>query len=101
MNDEERHVIGIKYKKEGNSEAVKLGHTLVRGEIKEKRISAWMNFIASNPKAMLYCFRGGQRSQISQEWIAQNDKEIVRIKGGYKAFRSYLMQEVYLSAIQK
>jgi len=93
MNDEERHVIGIKYKEEGNAQAVKLGHALVSGEIKEERILAWSNYIASNPNAMLYCFRGGQRSQISQEWIAKSGKEIVRLKGGYKAFRSYLMQE--------
>ena len=93
MNDEERHVVGIKYKEEGNAEAVKLGHTLVSGETKEKRISEWMNFIASHPKAMMYCFRGGQRSQISQEWLEQNGSEIVRLKGGYKAFRAYLMNE--------
>ncbi|WP_295421280.1 tRNA 2-selenouridine(34) synthase MnmH [Sulfurovum sp.] len=94
MNDEERHIVGIKYKEEGNAEAVKLGHTLVSGEVKEKRVSEWVNFIASNPQAMLYCFRGGQRSQISQEWISQSGREIVRLKGGYKAFRSYLMNEI-------
>ena len=38
MNDEERHVVGIRYKEEGNAEAVKLGNALVSGEIKEKRI---------------------------------------------------------------
>ncbi len=94
MNDEERHIIGIKYKEEGNAEAVKLGHALISGKIKEQRVSAWLKFIASNPEAMLYCFRGGQRSQISQEWIARSGKEIVRLKGGYKAFRSYLMGEI-------
>ena len=93
MNDEERHEVGIKYKEEGDTEAVKLGHTLVSGELKEARIAAWLTFIRSNPKAMLYCFRGGQRSQISQEWITQSDREIVRLKGGYKAFRNYLIQE--------
>ena len=29
INDEERHEIGICYKKHGNNEAVKLGHKLV------------------------------------------------------------------------
>jgi len=94
MSDEERHLVGIKYKKEGNSKAVELGHELVKGEIKQQRISMWLNFMESNPEAMLYCFRGGHRSQISQEWIAQSGKNIVRLKGGYKAFRSYLMQEI-------
>ena len=93
MSDEERHLIGIKYKKEGNSEAVKLGHELVQGEVKEARVQAWKKFISEHPKAMLYCFKGGQRSQISQQWISQVDSEIVRLKGGYKAFRNYLMTE--------
>ncbi len=97
MNDEERHLVGIKYKKNGNAEAIKLGHKLVSGEIKSKRIEAWSDYITSNPDAMLYCFRGGQRSKISQEWIAQTEKEIVRLKGGYKAFRNYLMQEIEAS----
>ncbi len=100
MNDEERHLVGIKYKEEGNAEATKLGHALVNEEIKEERILAWSKFIASNPNAMLYCFRGGQRSQISQEWIAKSGKEIVRLKGGYKAFRNYLIQETERSMEQ-
>jgi len=97
MNDEDRHLIGIKYKEEGNAEAVKLGHTLVSGEVKEVRVTAWLDFISANPLAMLYCFRGGQRSEISQEWIARKENTIVRLRGGYKAFRNYLMQETEAS----
>ena len=94
MNDEERHVVGIKYKKDGNAEAVKLGHKLVSGDVKAQRVQAWSNFMELNPKAMLYCFRGGQRSKISQEWIGETQKDIVRLKGGYKAFRNFLMNEI-------
>jgi len=94
MNDEERRLVGICYKKEGNAEAVKLGHSLVGGQVKEERIKAWSDFMAANPDAMLYCFRGGQRSRISQEWLNDNGKMIVRLKGGYKAFRNYLLTEI-------
>jgi tRNA 2-selenouridine synthase len=93
MNDEERHLIGIRYKEEGNAAAVKLGHELVSGEIKQSRIRAWSDLMASKPDAMLYCFRGGQRSKISQEWLSESGKEITRLKGGYKAFRNYLIDE--------
>ncbi len=94
MNNEERHIIGIKYKEEGNEAAVKLGHSLVKGDTKNQRIKAWIDFKTEHPDALLYCFRGGQRSKISQEWMRESGKDIVRLKGGYKAFRSYLMQEV-------
>jgi tRNA 2-selenouridine synthase len=49
---------------------------------------------------MLYCFRGGERSKISQEWIAETSNDIARLKGGYKAFRSYLMEETERSILQ-
>jgi tRNA 2-selenouridine synthase len=94
MSDEERHLVGICYKNRGNAKAVELGHRLVSGEIKEERIQAWLDFMDANPDALLYCFRGGQRSRISQEWIRQSGREIVRLKGGYKAFRSYLIGEL-------
>lgn len=100
MNDEERRQVGICYKNKGNAEAVKLGHKLVGGDVKDERIKAWTDFMAAHPDAMLYCFRGGQRSKISQEWLSDAGKEIVRLKGGYKAFRNYLLDEIEQSPRQ-
>ena len=97
INDEERHEIGICYKKHGNNEAVKLGHKLVGGMVKEERVKAWSDFIKANSDAKLFCFRGGERSKISQEWLSQSGNDITRFKGGYKAFRSYLMNEIEAS----
>ena len=93
MNDEERHLVGIRYKKHGNDAAVKLGRTLVSGTSKEARVRAWCDFAETHPDALLYCFRGGQRSQLSQEWMREAGTPIVRLKGGYKAFRRYLIEE--------
>jgi tRNA 2-selenouridine synthase len=94
MNDKERHEIGTCYKEHGNSEAVKLGHKLVSGVVKEERVKAWSDFIKVNSDAKLFCFRGGQRSKISQEWLSQSGNDISRFKGGYKAFRNYLINEI-------
>ena len=92
MNDEERRLVGICYKEKGNQEAVKLGHKLVSGEVKQARVEAWVSFVSNNPNTMLYCFRGGQRSAISQEWLYEvTGKVIPRLEGGYKAFRNYLI----------
>ena len=100
MDDEERRLVGICYKHEGNAAAVKLGHKLVSGETKEARMAAWMVFMDAHPDAMLYCFRGGQRSQIVQEWLAQRGRVITRLKGGYKAFRNYLMRQTEMSVAE-
>ena len=92
INNKERHLIGIRYKKEGNASAVALGKELV-APLKNNRVQAWVNFIKENPNVYLYCFRGGQRSQISQAWIEERGLSIPRLKGGYKAFRQFLMQQ--------
>lgn len=97
LNNEERHIIGICYKEKGNEEATKLGYKLVSGKTKDDRVNSWISFIESNPNAILYCFRGGSRSRIAQEWITNElKKEIYRIEGGYKAFRNYLIDSLAL-----
>jgi len=92
MDNQERHLVGTTYKENGNEVAVKLGHSLVSGYNKEKKITEWLDFLQKNPSAYIYCFRGGQRSKISQEWISEAlGRPVTRLEGGYKAFRQYLM----------
>ena len=93
LNDKERHLVGTKYKEEGNAAAVKLAQELIKEEGKEQKVTQWKNYLIENPNALLYCFRGGQRSGISQNWLYEADIEITRLKGGYKAFRNYLMEQ--------
>ncbi|EQB34830.1 hypothetical protein M947_10195 [Sulfurimonas hongkongensis] len=93
ISDKERQIVGICYKQHGNSEAIKLGHKLVSGAVKEERIKAWLDFIKQSPDARLFCFRGGERSKISQEWLKDAGCNIKRLKGGYKAFRNYLLEQ--------
>ncbi len=93
LNDEERRLVGIRYKASGNDAAVALGEELISGSIKTERVAAWKAFVKAHPDAYLYCFRGGQRSKISQTWLAEAGVSIPRLKGGYKAFRNFLMRE--------
>ena len=41
LTDEERHLVGKCYKEEGKDAAVALGHRLVAGETKDRRVAAW------------------------------------------------------------
>ena len=95
MNDSERHQIGICFKEKGQNSAIQLGNELINGTIKQQRVEKWLNFVNKNPKGALFCFRGGLRSKISQEWIyEQSGVSYPRIKGGYKALRSFLIDEM-------
>lgn len=92
INNEERHLIGICYKEKGQQAAIDLGHQLVNGENKKHRVKAWQQFIEQHPNAVLYCARGGLRSQISQQWIAEIGVEVSRVEGGFKSLRRFLLQ---------
>jgi tRNA 2-selenouridine synthase len=92
MDDEQRQKVGICYKEQGQQAAIKLGHELVSGDIKDRTIAAWCDYFDNNKNTHIFCFRGGLRSKTSQQWIAQTGRDIPLIKGGYKAFRQYLMQ---------
>lgn len=94
MNDEERRQVGVCYKEKGHNEAVTLGHQLVNHQVRVPRMKGWQSFMEKHPDAMLYCFRGGMRSKIAQQWLADSGYEIVRLKGGYKAFRRYLIESL-------
>lgn len=95
INDEERHHIGMVYQELGQDEAVALGEALVSGERKAQRIARWRAFLQRHPDAVLYCFRGGMRSQISQRWL-RDEAGIAcpRVRGGYKAMRRFLLDEL-------
>jgi len=91
MDDAERREVGIRYKQAGQAAAVELGHRLVSGERREQCISAWEAAIAAAPESVLYCFRGGMRSQIAQQWLAERGHPLPRIRGGWKAMRNLLI----------
>lgn len=91
MTDDERAQVGTCYKQKGQEAAIKLGHQLVQGEIKQQRLEQWLAFARENPDGYLYCFRGGMRSQIVQQWMKDAGCEYPRITGGYKAMRRFLI----------
>lgn len=92
MNDEEREAVGICYKKKGSQAALALGHSLVNGDLRRQRLEQWRQFCRDNPGGYLYCFRGGMRSHIVQQWLSESGIDYPLIVGGYKALRNYLIQ---------
>lgn len=92
MDDIERERVGTCYVQQGQEAAIALGHELVSGQKKAERIEAWAAFARANPDGYLYCFRGGLRSQITQQWLLQEAGiQYPRVLGGYKAMRTFLL----------
>ena len=100
MNDLERQKVGTCYKQQGQQAAIELGHQLVSGALKAERIAAWAAFTKAHPEGYLYCFRGGLRSQLVQQWLKEAGIEYPRVLGGYKAMRSFLLETIEQAVAQ-
>lgn len=89
LSDPHRQQVGLTYKQQGSEQAKVLGHQLVSGDYKAQMIVRWCEAIAAHPEqmALIFCWRGGLRSKLAQEWIYQNGGEAIRVEGGYKALR--------------
>ncbi|WP_172146307.1 MULTISPECIES: tRNA 2-selenouridine(34) synthase MnmH [Pseudomonas] len=101
MDDSERQRVGTCYKQRGQQAAIELGQQLVSGALKAERIEAWAAFARANPQGYLYCFRGGLRSQIVQQWLkSEAGIDYPRVIGGYKAMRSFLLETTQQATAQ-
>lgn len=100
LNDEQRSIIGTRYKQAGQDAAIALGLELATPEIREQRTHHWQQFVEAHPNGYLYCFRGGLRSRTTQSWLKQQGLDYPLIKGGYKAMRTYLLQQLEASVQQ-
>ena len=92
MDDVERQKVGTCYKQKGQQAAIELGRKLVAGAIKDSRVKAWADFARAHPEGYLFCFRGGLRSQVTQQWLREAGIEYPRVLGGYKAMRTFLIE---------
>lgn len=92
LNDEERVLVGKCYRKEGAEEALSLGYRLVDGETRKKRVQCWSDFIGKNEDCVIFCARGGHRSQITKKWLNEIGVNARIVDGGFKVIRNYLLR---------
>ena len=89
FSDDERAQVGICYKEKGQSEAIRLGLSLVGPKMAD--LVAQADQHAAEGPLEVYCWRGGMRSQ-SVAWLLQTAGHAVkRWEGGYKAYRGRVL----------
>ena len=94
FSDKERESVGIKYKKQGSVEAIKHGLDLVGPAMSEK-LSKGLKLAEGN-RILLYCWRGGMRSE-SMAWLfSLAGLDVKILEGGYKAYRHLVLNELAL-----
>jgi len=92
LDNGEFAMVGKEYKNHGQDAAIKLGLKLVSGSLKNNRVVEWENHINSNQGCSIFCYRGGLRSKLAQEWLLEKKLIIDRIPGGYKKVRNKIIK---------
>lgn len=93
LNNDEREQVGVCYKNEGQAAAEALGHQLVSGRTKSRRIERWITFLENHDGALLFCARGGLRSKLATQWLKDSGYSVERVEGGYKRIRQLLIEQ--------
>lgn len=95
LSDAHRHQVGLIYKTEGTDAAKALGHELVSGAYKEQMIQQWCAAVNSRPgPGLIFCWRGGLRSRLAQDWVRQNGGDVIRVESGYKGLRHEALKTI-------
>lgn len=92
LTNGERVIVGTLYKENGSEAAMLKGFELVGPRFHQIQKEAIRLF--PERKIILYCWRGGMRSQILSWLLGMVGFEVFRLKGGYKTYRTFTFEEV-------
>ena len=101
FNNEERSIIGKKYKIFGREIAVREGFKIIENKIeniikkfkliKKEFLNSTIDKFSNDKNIKIYCARGGMRSQ-SMLWLLEKfNYRCVTLKGGYKTYRNWVL----------
>lgn len=87
LNNQERVVVGTAYKQKGQTFAIREGFRLVGPRLLE--IIEATEQLASGSELLIYCWRGGMRSQNFSQFASMARIKTQVLKGGYKTYRQF------------
>lgn len=90
FDDAQRAEVGTIYKQEGNTKAVLRGIDLAAPEMSSKLKAALE--LASENRLLVYCWRGGMRSEAMAWLFSVGGIEPLVLRGGYKAYRNHILE---------
>ena len=87
FSNEERAIVGTKYKREGREPAILTGLEIVGNKLRS--FADTSRKLSKNNKLLVHCWRGGMRSS-SMAWLFETvGIKTFLLEGGYKAFRKF------------
>jgi tRNA 2-selenouridine synthase len=90
LNNEERVIVGITYKRKGQPEAIREGFRLVGPRLVD--IIKQTEKVAEGKEIIAHCWRGGMRSSNFCQFVGMAKIKSQSVKGGYKAYRQFALE---------
>ncbi|MBW6500490.1 MAG: tRNA 2-selenouridine(34) synthase MnmH [Bacteroidales bacterium] len=90
FDDREREMVGITYRKEGRIQAILRGLEAAGPSLSSKLRHALE--ISGDGKLLVYCWRGGMRSEAMAWLFSTGDIETEVLLGGYKSYRQHILE---------
>ena len=94
LSDFEREVVGKMYTQQSQFEAKKIGAKYISENI-SKHLDGLLSNKNNNWKALIYCWRGGQRSKSLGIVLHEIGWDINILEGGYKSYRKNVVKNLY------
>jgi len=89
FSNEERAVVGTKYKKESKDTAIAQALEYIAEKI-DHYLNELHKFVPDQ-EVFVYCWRGGFRSEGMGQLFQTTGKKVYRLDGGYKAYRNFVL----------
>lgn len=91
LSNDERHIIGLLYKKNGSKAAIEKGKEIFLPKV-EEYLAKFKQFKTKN--IIVYCARGGMRSKVITELLQKENYNVYQIQDGYKAYRNFILDKL-------
>ncbi len=93
FEDEEKRLIGLIYRRDGVDRAKHLGYEIAESKL-EGLLKRFKDLKERYRHVVVYCWRGGLRSQELCKVLQSMGVEVLRIEGGYRAYREFILREM-------
>lgn len=93
FEDEEKRLIGLVYRREGVEKAKELGYEIAWEKL-QSLLERFRNLKRDYKNVVVYCWRGGLRSQELCRVLRSMGIEVLRLEGGYRAYREFILRDM-------
>lgn len=90
LNNFERKEVGTIHKEKGSKAAKSLAKEFLLPKL-NKFLAEFDFHLDSKKKALIYCARGGDRSEVTATFLTIEHDNIYKLLGGYKKYRNYVL----------